>query len=461
VTPDIGAEGMVNADTERLRAHTRRCIDAALAAVDPGMLVRTALDGQRRFTTTRPNGLAVLAVGKAADAMMAATLVRLRAATAFALVVAPQGTGTPVSPAADDIRQHGGVPVRRVTAPHPIPGPAGANAARMVIAWLDALPPGAKLLVLLSGGASSLLALPAPGLTMVELAETTRLLLNGGLSIDRVNAVRKHLEVTKGGQLAERVTGRDVLVLAISDVVGDRLDVIASGPFHPDPSTFADALDALDSANLREQLPAAVLRVLEEGRAGSRRETPKPGNACFTRITHCIIGSGRTARDAAGEAAAELGYAVTAHAAPVTGEAREAGARVVAAARRLEDSSERGTAFVAFGETTVTVRGDGRGGRNQELALGAALAIEGDDRIVAASIGTDGIDGPTDAAGAIVDGFTAERMRRAGIEPAAVFERNDSFAALDAAGDLLRTGATGTNVGDVQIVLRSASDVVR
>jgi glycerate 2-kinase len=432
-------------DAIALRADARRCISAALAAVEPERLVLAALDAE-----PLPERTALLAIGKAAEPMAAAALRALGRRVASALVVAPRDE----RPAAYSASVETLVPTIRLRSDHPLPTAASARAAHAVLDWIDARPPGAHLLVLLSGGASALVALPAPGLDIDDLATTTDALLRAGADIEALNAVRKHLDLSKGGRLARRAAGRDVLVLAISDVVGDRLDTIGSGPFHPDATTYGDALAAV--AGL-DALPDRVRRRLEMGASGEWDETPKAGDPCFARVQHRIIGNNVTACGAALRKARALGYDATRIDAPIVGEARIAGRRLAEAAQATHGAK---ACLVGGGETTVTVRGAGRGGRNQELALAAAVAIDGTRGCVVASFGTDGIDGPTDAAGAIIDGATCARIRAAKLEPAAALEDNDSHTALEAAGDLLRTGPTGTNVGDVQIVLWTGADAV-
>ena len=275
-----------------------------------------------------------------------------------------------------------------------------------------------------------------------------------GADIHELNTVRKHLSAIKGGQLAATAHGA-VLTLAISDVVGDDLSVIASGPTVPDDSTFADALDVLARRGGHDRYPAAVLRRLREGASGRVAETPATGDPRLARAQAQVIGAQRGAIEGARAAAALLGYHVSVMPEPITGEARVAAMQHVEHAARIIGAQPRPACVIASGETTVTVTGPGKGGRNQEFAFAMAQAIGTlGARVAAASVGTDGIDGPTDAAGAIVDATTFERAAAIGIsDPGRYLADNNTYAFFDRLGDLIRTGPTGTNVGDLQVIL--------
>jgi hydroxypyruvate reductase len=289
-----------------------------------------------------------------------------------------------------------------------------------------------------------------------DLQVTTDLLLRSGATIGELNTIRKHLSRLKGGQLARLAAPAPVGVLILSDVVGDPLDVIASGPTVPDPTTYAEAWDVVQRYRLGESLPDSVSRRLRAGVAGQLPETPKPGDPLFAGVHNCIIGSNRLAAQAAVAEARRCGYRALLLTTFVEGEAREA-ARVAAAlarsARVHGDPLSPPACLVWGGETTVTVRGQGKGGRNQELALAAALALEGVPDVLLMALATDGTDGPTDAAGAIVDGGTAARARALGLDPLAALANNDAYPLLSAVGDLLHTGPTGTNVNDLLVIL--------
>jgi glycerate 2-kinase len=333
---------------------------------------------------------------------------------------------------------------------HPTPDGTSLQAAREAEATAQALGAEGLLIVLVSGGGSALWGAPAEGVSLDDVQETTRLLLASGAEIGAVNAVRKHLTRLGGGQLARAAVPADVLALVLSDVPGDDPATVASGPASPDPSTYAEAVTALEEAGVWEAVPEAVRQRLRRGREGALPETPKPGDPALGRVRTLHVGSNATAQEAAVRAAKHLGYVALLREASVVGEARAAGRTLAAEALALPP----GTCLIGGGETTVAVTGGGRGGRNQELALAAALALDGADRAVALlSGGTDGVDGPTDAAGAWATADTAARARALGYDPADHLARNDSHSLFDALGQLLRPGPTHTNVMDLQVVL--------
>ncbi len=352
---------------------------------------------------------------------------------------------------------------RVLEAGHPLPDEGGATAARIVIEALSDAREDELALILVSGGGSALLPAPPPGIALSDKIAATRLLLGAGADIRELNTVRKHLSLLKGGGLARAARPAWVRALLLSDVIGDDPTVIASGPVTPDPTTFHDALEVLRARGLLEAVPRSVRAHIEAGARGEVEETPKPGDPLFERVEHAIVGSNELSVAAAEAAARRLGYRTVRRPRPLLGEARAAAgllieeAQVIYGAQSLGADSS-GTALIAGGETTVTVRGNGTGGRNQEMALALALAAEsappGDDWVFL-SAGTDGIDGPTSAAGGIIDGNTTARIRARGLDPRALLEANDSHNALGAAGDLITTGPTGTNVADVQVLLFS------
>ena len=315
--------------------------------------------------------------------------------------------------------------------------------------------------VLLSGGASSIMALPAEGITLADKQQTSQMLLSLGAEIHDLNTVRKHLSAIKGGQLAAAHHGH-VLTCALSDVVGDDLSFIGSGPTVPDPTTYADALAILDAYGGRDRYPETVVRRLLRGAAGEIPETPKPGDARLARSGASVIGGIRTAMHGARAAAEALGYVVQMIDEPVTGEARDAArdfAKRVANLRSVAPTS-RGPApplcVIAGGETTVRTSGSGKGGRNQEFTLAIARDVPAlGAHVAAASVGTDGVDGPTDAAGAVADTTTFRRAADAGLDIDRYLDDHNSYLFFDKLGDLIRTGPTGTNVGDLQVILIS------
>jgi hydroxypyruvate reductase len=320
---------------------------------------------------------------------------------------------------------------------------------------LDGLTPADLVIALLSGGGSALLENPAAGLTLADLQRTTDLLLRSGAAIGEVNAVRKHLSAVKGGGLARRAAPARLVALVLSDVVGSPLDVIASGPTVPDLTTFRDASTVIERYDLWSALPERVVARLQAGLAGAVPETPKPDDPVFSRVQTAVVGSNAHAARAAAARATEMGFHVQVLSTYVEGEAREVGRVLAALAREIDASGQplpRPACLVLGGETTVTVRGEGRGGRNQEVALGCAPGVAGLADVLVLSAATDGGDGPTDAAGAWVDGTTALRARALGLDVDAFLARNDSYAFFAALGDLLIIGPTLTNVNDLMFV---------
>ena len=382
--------------------------------------------------------LHVIAAGKAAPAMAAAAHHSLGARVHAGLMISPAAAASPEA-------------WRAIVAEHPRPGDGSIAAGRAALSLASATGPDDLLLVLLSGGASALMAAPAPGLTLDDKRRATTLLLRGGADIHALNTVRKHISAVKGGRLAAAAAAR-CLTLVISDVVGDDPSVIASGPTVPDASTFDDALVVLDECGGRKGFPAALVSHLERGQRGAVEETPKPGDRRLARAEARVIGSRSMAMAGAAAEAEHRGFRAIIIDAPIVGEARDAARDLFRRAIAL--AAEGPCCVVAGGETTVTVAGGGVGGRNQECALALVELMAGLDRPGAfASVGTDGIDGPTDAAGAITASDTLARGRSAGLEPAAFLAANNSYEYFAPLGDLVKTGPTGTNVGDLQIFL--------
>ncbi|HNY39779.1 MAG TPA: glycerate kinase [Bryobacteraceae bacterium] len=339
---------------------------------------------------------------------------------------------------------------------HPVPDGAGIEGARRIAALAEGC--GARDLVfcLISGGASALTPMPAPGITLEQKQATTKALLACGATIQEINAVRKHISGIKGGQLGRLAAPATVISLMLSDVIGDSLDVIGSGPTVPDFSTFASAWAVIGKYGIASQIPGSVAERFRLGMAGQIAETPKAGDACFRKTQNLIVGSNRLAVDAAARKAEELGYKPVVLSTFIEGETREIAAMHTAIAREVQVSGHPAkppVCLISGGETTVTIRGNGLGGRNQEFALAAALALDGLAGVIAFSGGTDGTDGPTDAAGAIADGATAERAHALGLNPAAALAANDSYHFFEALGDLVKTGPTGTNVMDIRLLL--------
>jgi glycerate-2-kinase len=420
---------------------------AAVEAIDPSALVASALRGGV-VDPDRTPGFTVVAAGKAAWSM--AVAFARHSPVRAGLIAGPRVGRAEISP-----------PFEWFDAGHPLPDAVSERAGRRALG-LARGDRDSALVVLLSGGASAMLAVPAEGLDLEEKRQTTDSLLRAGVAIDALNCVRKHLSAIKGGQLAAGAGAS--IALAISDVHGpvpDHPAIIGSGPTVADPTTFAEAAAIVRRAvsDGAPEIPAAVVRRLDRGARGEIEETPKPGDPRLVRCVYHVIGNRKTATDGAARAARALGYAVEVLDAPTSGEARVAGERFVRAAARIARSTASPVCVIASGETTVRVRGDGRGGRNQEFALGMAAVLAEvfrgpDASAIAASVGTDGIDGPTDAAGALVDPESLARAARAGVDPGDALARHDTYPFFQQLGDLVVWGPTGTNVGDLHVLLK-------
>jgi len=436
----------------KLRVDLWQIAQAALKAVTPEECLRRAVRmeeeylsvGGRTFDLSQIGRVIVVGMGKASARMAAALEGLLGERISTGLIVTADGYKVPTKK------------VEVVEASHPVPDARGLAAARRIASLVDAAREKDLVIVLISGGGSALLPLPASGIALSDLAATNELLLRSGAKIQEINTVRKHLSQVKGGQLAQRAFPAQVLALVLSDVPGDHLEAIASDPTVLDPTTFTDARQLLQRYGLWGEVPPSVRARIEAGACGDASETPKPGDQSFLKVQNVVVGSGSVAAAAAQAEGKRLGYHTLILTTTLEGEAREVG-RVLATLAREEISFGRPikppVLILAAGETTVTVRGNGKGGRNQELALSAALGIEGLSQVAIASLGTDGRDGPTDAAGGMVDGGTVARLRGQGIDPERCLAENDSYQALSKAEDLIITGPTGTNVADLCFVV--------
>jgi len=422
----------------------RQIIPAVLQAADPGAALTRAWN-----LPDEPKAVVLAAFGKASAAMARVAVETLGPRLDRGLVIC-RDQHTPLVPTAAGR-------IRVLPADHPIPTVRNQHAANELESLVSGVRDDELLLVLISGGGSAQLSSPRDGLTLADLAQLTNALLRSGATIDEINCVRKHCEAIKGGQLARlagaHTSARPLIeVFVLSDVLGDPLDVISSGPFAPDPTTFKDAIEIMDRRNLARD-HGAVMALLEFGRCeangdeGTVDETPKPHDPVFDRVRHQIIANNAAATEAAAASLRAAGYQVVELRTGVTGEAAEVGRALAARVRNLHPNQ----AVVWGGETTVTVgEAPGTGGRNQELALAAAIELDGHLGAVM-SLATDGVDGPTDAAGGVIDGRTAALIRAAGLDPAAALARHDSLPALKAGSALLELGPTGTNVNDVMV----------
>ena len=424
---------------------------AALAAVDPGAAVRRHVQlcgnmliaGGRGYDLERVERVWVVGGGKAAPAMVAALHEILGAHLSGGLAVTKVGYSDP------DLNTG---PVEIVEAGHPLPDGAGVQGTRRMAELLASATKRDLVLAAISGGGSALLTLPSAGLRLADLQVTTDLLLRAGATIVEMNAVRKHLSQIKGGGLVRLAGGAAVASLILSDVVGDPLDVIASGPTVPDPSTFGDAVSVLERYDLVDRVPKEVRRHLEAGLHGDVPDTPKAGAGLFARVHNVIVGSNHLAAEAAVREALARGLNALLLSTFVEGEAREVARVAAALAKELvvhDRPVPRPACLVWGGETTVTVKGQGKGGRNQELALAAALSMQGLPNVVLIALGTDGTDGPTDAAGAVATGETVARAQGLALDPRAHLADNDAYPFFGALKDLVLTGPTGTNVNDL------------
>jgi len=435
-----------------LRAVVQKLQRAALDAVDPmtAMERHVRRDGNallvdgRRYELDDWQRVFVVGGGKAAVPMGTAMADILGERLDRCVLVTKYGHGgdmDSVSSAFDLSDSH----VQVVEAGHPVPDGNSVRGAEAVADLVSGATAEDLVICLISGGGSALLTLPVPSLTLGDLQTATDALLRSGATIDEMNAVRKHLSRIKGGNLARLAAPANVITFVLSDVVGDPLDVIASGPTVPDTTTVADARAVLERYDIQD-----------DDIWSSLQETPKPGDAIFDQVQHVIIGSNRQAAAAAVEEARELGFQALLLSTYVEGEAREVAKVAAGLAKGVQthgDPLSPPACLVWGGETTVTVRGEGKGGRNQELALSAALALEGWEQVLIGALATDGTDGPTDAAGAVVTGDTVRRADELGLNPRAALEANDSYHFFEALDDLIRTGPTGTNVNDLLFVL--------
>lgn len=344
-----------------------------------------------------------------------------------------------------------------IGAGHPLPDSSGQKAAQLIVEQLKQTEADDLVLILVSGGGSALVPYPATGITLEDKIVTTDLLLTSGATINQINCVRKHLSQLKGGQLAAHAVPADLHTLILSDVLGDELNTIASGPTVPDNTTFLDAIRILKEKDIWNKVPLNIQILLEKGIAGEIKETPKASDACFNKTSHTLIGSNAISIKAITQAAKELAYEIDIFSQQLSGEARDVAEQLVLYAKKqIESGITQPTAILAGGETTVTLKGTGRGGRNQEMALAFAIAANKHklkQKWTFLSGSTDGRDGPTDAAGGLVDSGTLERIKNARANPENRLNNNDSYSALKKSQDLVITGATGTNVADLQILL--------
>lgn len=444
----------MNLAETRMRNEARRIFDAGLKAVDPQLALQRCCTlenaarlriGSELCRLSDYERVRVIGFGKAAAVMAQALEARLQDRLDQGLVVVKYGHAAPLQR------------IEVVEAGHPVPDDAGADGAQRILALAQSCGERDLLLCLISGGGSALLPLPAPGLTLADKQQTSRILIDCGADIHEINAVRKHISAIKGGLLARAAHPARLIALILSDVVGDNLDVIASGPCTADSSTFSDCLAIIDRYGIAESLPTAVVAHLEAGARNQAPETPKPGDPVFATVSNHIIGSNIDALQAARRQAESLGYPALILSSQIVGDTGQAAAFHAAVIREIARTGHPLPApacVLSGGETTVVVRGDGLGGRNQEFALALIPHIAGHEaRVVVLSAGTDGTDGPTDAAGAVVDAGSLARAQALGLDAANYLRNNDAYRFFQKTGELLITGPTQTNVMDMRVIL--------
>jgi hydroxypyruvate reductase len=441
--------------TDQVQSMRQDALDifgAALKAVDPVeailKYVKVVGDqlrvGQQHFVFNDYDRILVVGAGKAGAPMARALEDLLGDRIADGVIVVKEGHALPL----EYVRIH--------EASHPVPDERGIKGAEEILSIVGNAGKRDLVLCLISGGGSALLVAPAEGVSLEDKQEVTRLLLACGADIHEINTIRKHLSRAKGGGLARFAYPATVVSLILSDVIGDDLNVIASGPAVPDTSTFEEASQILDKYDIRDQVPESVRSRIDRGLKGEVADTPKAGDAVFRQCFFQLVGTNIQALKAAGQKAEGLGYRNLIISSTIEGEAREVSKVLTAIAKEIRNSGNPISApacILCGGETTVTIRGDGKGGRNQEYALACALSIDGMENVLILAGGTDGNDGPTDAAGAIADGSTLARARAKGLDPLNYLSRNDAYHFFQALEDLVLTGPTRTNVMDVYMLL--------
>jgi hydroxypyruvate reductase len=442
---------------EELRSIAKTLFQEAIAAVDPYQRLKEVFEIEKsHLRIVAPEGPAVdldlndftniylIGAGKASAPMAQAVEEAFGSRITKGLVITKTGHSLPLKR------------TEIIEAGHPIPDQKGVEATKRIIQLLKDSGPRDLVFFLLSGGASALMPMPANAILLEEKQEVTQLLLDCGADIKEINTIRKHISQIKGGRLAQLAYPSRVFGFILSDIVGDPLDAIGSGPTVPDSSTYGEAWEILRKYNLLNEVAQSVYRHLESGKEGKIPETPKPGDVSFGRVQNLLVGSNLLALQAAARRSRSLGFNTLILSSSMVGETRDVARFHAAIAREVAQHGNpvpKPACLISGGETTVTIKGNGRGGRNQEFALAGAIEIEGIEKIVLLCGGTDGTDGPTDAAGAISDSTTIARARRIGLDPKIHLENNDAYPFFKALGDLLMTGPTRTNVMDVRFIL--------
>jgi hydroxypyruvate reductase/glycerate 2-kinase len=418
---------------------------SALKAVDPYDLIKSQKENiLSAYHSNNYTRLRVIGFGKASCQMVKATEDIVWDLIESGIVITKYGH----CPSPYKLKK-----IQFYEAGHPVPDENGFKGTEKIIRLLKDSDENTVVVCLISGGGSALLVSPYEGITLEEKQKVTDLLLKAGASIEELNTIRKHISRVKGGRLAELAYPSKIVSLILSDVIDDKLDVIASGPTSPDTSTFADALKVMEKHSLLNKSPQTVLKLLSRGVKGLIPETPKEEDKIFKKVDNIIIGNNKKALKAAKPTAEQVGFHAEILSSEISGEAKDVGRWLARKAIEAKGKEQRARCLISGGETIVTVKGSGTGGRNMELALAFAMEIEGKDGITFLSAGTDGTDGPTDSAGAIVDGKTVKKATAMGLNPKKYLDNNDSYNFFRKIDGLFITGPTGTNVMDVQIVV--------
>ena len=437
---------------QKARALALRSLESALNAVDPKQIIKSKLllknstlhVNEYSIDLKKFKNIYVIGGGKASGSMAEALEQVLGNSITNGFVNVPRSSKNKT----DIIKLH--------EASHPIPDEAGVEGTRRMLKIAEQAKEDDLVICLISGGGSSLMPLPRGKISIADKKKTTNVLLKCGATINEINTVRKHISDFKGGWLAKKAYPATILNLILSDVVGDPLDFIASGPTVPDSTTFSDAIKVLKKYRLWSKAPASIRKVLSDGEKGLIPETPKAKDEAFKRVYNVVVGNNRLASLTAQKYLKSEGLNTLLLTSTLEGEARHVGIMLASIVHEVSVSGNpvpKPTGIIAGGETTVTVTGKGLGGRNQEIALAAAQKLNGMNGVVVASLSTDGVDGPTDAAGAIADGKTLVRAAKMGLTPEEYLAENDSYHFFSKLGDLIFTGPTGTNVNDVSVIV--------
>jgi glycerate 2-kinase len=435
-----------------LRASARKIFRFSLKAVDPSYAIKKQVKlvednlwvGGSLYRLKDIERILVIGAGKASAPMAQAIEKILGPRIHKGIVVTKHGYVAPLKK------------IQLVEGGHPLPDEGGMEGTKRILNLISNLDQNDLVICLMSGGGSALLLSPGSGISLKDIKELTDQLLRCGANIKEINTIRKHISQVKGGRLAQLAHPAHVITLILSDVIGSKLDSIASGPTAPDTTTFSDCLKIIQKYGLKDKIPPSIHDRLKKGAQGKIEETPKPGDPIFKKVRNLIIGSNSLALEAARQKAEGLGFNTTILSRPVSGDTTRAAVKHANLAKRIQeigDPVSPPACLISGGETTVKIKGKGLGGRNQEFVLVGATKIAGLKNIVMLSAGTDGTDGPTDAAGALCDGKTIKRALQKGIDPGRYLDNNDSYHFFGKLGDLLKTGPTNTNVMDIHVVL--------